>query len=368
MQAADPRDLDVYSGTGTSHSVISGRLSYLLDLRGPSLAVDTACSSSLVAVHLAVQSLRNRECSLALAGGVNAIIDPTFTVVASRMRMMSSTGRCQPFDEKGDGFVRAEGCATLLLKRLSDAVADGDRVLAVIKGSAVNQDGRSNGLTAPNSLSQQAVIRAALANAGIEPAAVGLIEAHGTGTPLGDPIELEALTEVFRDVGVDARCALGSVKANIGHAEGAAGVASIIKTVLSLRAEEIAPLPHFENLNPHISLDGTPFVIPKKRVAWPAGEQPRHAGVSSFGWSGTNAHVVIAEAPALIEPCGATARPSGVAAAARCCCPSRQGVRRLGTNLPRPTARCSRSRRPHRCPASARRLPCAGAITSTDSR
>ncbi|MGZ4700436.1 MAG: SDR family NAD(P)-dependent oxidoreductase [Ilumatobacteraceae bacterium] len=296
MQAADPLDLDLYSGTGTSHSVVSGRLSYLLDLRGPSLAVDTACSSSLVAVHLAVQSLRNHESSTAIVGGVNALIDPTFTIVASRMRMMSASGRCRPFDAGADGFVRAEGCAVVVLKRLSDAKRDGDRVLAVIKGSAVNQDGHTNGLTAPNSLSQEAVLRAALADAGVSPAAVGLVETHGTGTPLGDPIEVEALAAVF--AGGEHRenpLALGSLKANIGHAEGAAGVAAVVKTVLALRAGEVPPLVHFNELNPHISVAGTPFLFPRQCLPWPAGSQPRIAGVSSFGWSGTNAHVVLAE-------------------------------------------------------------------------
>jgi myxalamid-type polyketide synthase MxaE and MxaD len=297
LQASDPQRLDVYSGTGTSHSVVSGRLSYFLDWRGPSLAVDTACSSSLVAVHLAVQSLRRRECSLALVGGVNTIIDPTFTMVASRMRMMSPTGRCRPFDAGADGFVRSEGCGAVLLKRLSDAIAAGDRIHAVIKGSAVNQDGRSNGLTAPNGVSQEAVIRAALADAGLPPSAIGLLEAHGTGTPLGDPIELGALSAVFGGDDAPSSCALGSVKANIGHTEGAAGVAALIKTVLTLRAGEIPPLVHFETLNPHVSLAGTPLVIPTAPQSWPASSTPRYAGVSSFGWSGTNAHVVVGEPP-----------------------------------------------------------------------
>ncbi|MEO8693819.1 MAG: type I polyketide synthase [Acidimicrobiales bacterium] len=298
MQAGDPRHLDLYSATGTSHSVVSGRLSYLLDLRGPSLAIDTACSSSLVAVHLAVQSLRNGECTLALAGGVNVMIDPTFTIVASRMRMMSSVGRCQPFDARADGFVRSEGCGAVLLKRLSDAVADGDRVLAVINGSAVNQDGKSNGLTAPNSLSQQAVIAEALRDAGLSPDRIGMIEAHGTGTPLGDPIEVEALSAVFAGVGHrDHRCLLGAAKANVGHLEGAAGIAGVLKAVLALRHNEVPPLVHFETLNPHISLRDTPFVIPTSVQPWPASSSPRHAGVSSFGWSGTNAHVIIGEAP-----------------------------------------------------------------------
>lgn len=300
MQAADPRHLDLYSGTGTSHSVVSGRLSYLLDLRGPSIAIDTACSSSLVAIHLAVQSLRSQECALALAGGVNSMLDPTFTIAASRMRMMAADGRCKPFDASADGFVRGEGCGLVLLKRLSDALADGDRILAVINGTAVNQDGRTNGLTAPNSLSQQAVIGEALANAGLSANQIGLIEAHGTGTPLGDPIEVEALSAVFGPLQMPAQvCVLGSAKANIGHLEGAAGVAGLIKAVLTLRHNAIPPLLHFQALNPHITLEGTPFAIPTALQSWPAGEQPRYAGVSSFGWSGTNAHIVLGEAPEL---------------------------------------------------------------------
>ena len=303
MQAADPLGLDLYSGTGTSHSVLSGRLSYLLDLHGPSIAVDTACSSSLVAVHLAVQSLRAGESSLAVAGGVNAIIEPTFTMVASRMRMMSPTGRCRPFDSGADGFVRAEGCAAVVLKRLRDARRDGDRVLAVIAGSAVNQDGRSNGLTAPNSVSQQAVVRAALADARLTADAIGYVEAHGTGTPLGDPIEVEALTAAFSGTertGDQAPVALGSVKSNIGHTEGASGVAALVKAVLVVRSGEIPPIVHFRELNPHISLDATRFVIPTELQPWPGGDRRRVAGVSSFGWSGTNAHVIVAadDAPA----------------------------------------------------------------------
>lgn len=307
MQSADPEALDLYSGTGTSHSVLSGRLSYLFDLRGPSIAVDTACSSSLVAVHLAVQSLRAGESSLAMAGGVNVMIDPAFTMVASRMRMMSPRGRCRPFDVGADGFVRAEGCATVVLKRLSDAQAAGDRVHALIAGSATNQDGRSNGLTAPNSLSQQAVIRAALDNAGMSPRAIDVVESHGTGTPIGDPIEVEALAAVFSEVDGDGRrVALGSLKANMGHTEGAAGVAALVKTVLSMGAGEVPPMLHFEQLNPHLSLDDTPFVIPTEVMGWPTGSGTRTAGVSSFGWSGTNAHVIVTAPPAAAEDVAAS--------------------------------------------------------------
>lgn len=310
LQASDTATLDLYSGTGTSHSVTGGRLSYLLDLHGPSLAVDTACSSSLVAVHLAVQSLRRDECSMAIVGGVNAILDPTFTMVASRMRMMSPTGRCRPFDAGADGFVRAEGCGVVVLRRLRDAIDAGDRVLAVIRGSAINQDGRTNGLTAPNSRSQEAVIRAALDDARTAPSEVGMIEAHGTGTPLGDPIEVEALAAVFGGRAPEQPgCALGSVKANIGHTEGAAGVVALIKTVLCLRAGEVPPLVHFDALNPHIDLAGTPLVVPTALSPLPGPAGARVAGVSSFGWSGTNAHVVVADAPVA----GAQPAPDGPA-------------------------------------------------------
>jgi myxalamid-type polyketide synthase MxaE and MxaD len=298
MQAADSGALDTYSGTGTSHSVASGRLSYLLDLRGPSIAIDTACSSSLVAIHMAVHSLRSGECDMALAGGVNVMLEPTFTIAASRMRMLAADGRCKPFDARADGFVRGEGCGMVLLKRLSDALADGDPVLAVILGSAVNQDGHSNGLTAPNSLSQRAVIGAALSDAGVSPEEIGYVEAHGTGTALGDPIEVEALAAALGPRrSADHICALGSAKANIGHLEGAAGVAGLIKVVLSLQNQSIPPLPHFRSLNPHITLDGSPFVIPTAPHPWPEGQRPRYAGLSSFGWSGTNAHLIIGAAP-----------------------------------------------------------------------
>lgn len=301
-QVGDLHGLTHYSGTGSSHAVISGRLSYLLDLRGPSVAVDTACSSSLVAVHQAVQSLRAGESSAAIVGGVNLLVDPTFTVVASRMGMMSPTGRCHPFDAAGDGYVRSDACVAVVLKRLDDAVADGDPIRAVIRGSAVNQDGRSNGLTAPNGMAQEAVIRAALADARTDPNEIGLIETHGTGTPLGDPIEIGALAAIYRGAeppgGV---CHLGSAKANVGHTEGAAGIVGLLKAILAMEAGVVPPLVHFETLNPRIDLAGTPFVIPTDPVPWDHGA-PRVAAVSSFGWSGTNAHLIVAEPPAPVTP------------------------------------------------------------------
>ncbi|WP_416904860.1 SDR family NAD(P)-dependent oxidoreductase [Micromonospora echinospora] len=299
LQYADPERIDTYTGTGTSHSVVAGRISYLLDLRGPSVALDTACSSSLVAVHLAVQSLRSGECRTALAGGVNLALGPHFGMATTKMRMMAADGRCKTFDAAADGFVRGEGCGAVVLKRLSDARRDGDPVLAVIRGSAVNQDGRTNGLTAPSGLSQRQIVAQALANAGVEPAAVGAVEAHGTGTALGDPIEIEALTEVFGPAtGQSPPVVLGSVKTNIGHLEAAAGIAGLIKVVLSLRHEAVPAHLHFRTLNPNASLAGTRFVIPTELRPWPRGEHPRFATVSSFGWSGTNGCLVVGEAPA----------------------------------------------------------------------
>lgn len=288
-----------YAGTGTAHSFGAGRLSYLLGLRGPSLAVDTACSSSLVAVHLAIRSLRTGESSLALAGGVNLVLDESVTHMVADLQALSPDGRCRTFDARANGFVRGEGCGIVVLKRLSDAAADGDRVLAVLRGSSMNSDGHSAGLTAPNPLAQQEMLRQAFADARVHPDDIGYVETHGTGTALGDPMEIEALTEVFGEPALGgSSCALGAVKTNIGHLEAAAGIAGLIKAVLALRNAEIPRNLHFRTLNPRISLTGTPFVIPQSSVAWPAGERPRIAGVSSFGMSGTNAHVVVAEAPA----------------------------------------------------------------------
>lgn len=255
--------LDAYLATGSAHSCASGRLSYLLGLQGPSVSVDTACSSSLVAVHLACQSLRAGEARMALAGGVNIICAPLTTVALSRSKMMASDGRCKAFDASADGFVRSEGCGLVVLKRLSDAVADRDRVLGVIRGSAVNQDGRSSGLTAPNGPSQEAVIAAALASAGLAPAQVDYVEAHGTGTSLGDPIEARALGAAYRaGRPSDRPLAVGSVKSNMGHLESAAGVAGLIKIVLMLEHGVIPPTIHLRTLNPLIPWAELPLVVP----------------------------------------------------------------------------------------------------------
>ncbi|XXY48825.1 SDR family NAD(P)-dependent oxidoreductase [Sorangium sp. So ce269] len=299
MQLERPETVDPFSATGLANSVIAGRLSYFLNLQGPSVVVDTACSSSLVAIHLACQSLRARECNVAIAGGVNLILSPMSILLVSQLHALSPEGRSKAFDASANGFARGEGCGLIVLKRLSDALADGDRILATIRGTAVNQDGKSTGLTAPNVLSQQALIRKALENARLSAAQVSYVEAHGTGTPLGDPIEMEAIRETYgaaRPGG--ATCAVGSVKTNIGHLEAAAGVAGVIKTVLALRHRAIPAHLHLRQLNPRISLDGSALVIPAQQIPWPEAGEPRRAGVSSFGVSGTNAHVILEEAPA----------------------------------------------------------------------
>jgi acyl transferase domain-containing protein/acyl-CoA synthetase (AMP-forming)/AMP-acid ligase II/acyl carrier protein len=301
---------DAHAGTGNAVSIAANRISYLLDLRGPSLAVDTACSSSLVAVHHAVRSLRAGESTLALVGGVNLILAPDLTKTFARAGMLAPDGRCKTFDAAADGYVRGEGCGVVVLKRLADAQRDGDRVLAVIRGSAVNQDGRSNGLTAPNGPAQQAVVRAALQDAGVAPAAIGCVEAHGTGTSLGDPIEANALREVLLERRSAAQpCWLGSVKTNLGHLEAAAGIAGLIKLVLALRHETIPPHLHLRSLNPLIQLGNTPLAIPTAPTPWRG--PGRLAGVSSFGFGGTNAHVIVGEAPASAVP-AQPARPAHV--------------------------------------------------------
>jgi acyl transferase domain-containing protein/SAM-dependent methyltransferase/acyl carrier protein len=299
LQLAGSAAMDLtYFGTGNAHNILAGRLAYLFDTRGPAMTVDTACSASLMAVHLACQSLRQRECDLVLAGGVNLILSPLSLILPCKMGMMSPDGRSRTFDQRAAGIGRGEGCGVIALKCLADAAADGDRILAVIRGSATNQDGRSNGLTAPNVLAQEAVIRAALRDAGVEASDISYVEAHGTATPLGDPAEIEGLKLALgkpRPAGPS--CALGTVKTNIGHLEAAAGIAGLIKVVLSLQHRTIPPNVHFETLNPNISLDGTPFVIPKSAEPWTAADRPLTAGISSFGWSGTNVHVILQEAP-----------------------------------------------------------------------
>ena len=287
--------VDAYTGTGNAHSIAANRLSYFLDLCGPSLSVDTACSSSLVAVHLACQSLQNGECDQAIVGGVNLILASELTQSFTQAGMMAADGRCKTFDASADGYVRGEGCGVIILKRLEQAVEGQDKILAVVKGTAINQDGRSNGLTAPNGLAQQEVIRQALAKAKLNPAEISYVEAHGTGTALGDPIEVNSLKEVLmQERSPEASCFLGSAKTNIGHLEAAAGIAGLIKVVLALQHQEIPPNLHFNQLNPHIDLKATPIAIPTQIQPWTS-DKPRFAGVSSFGFGGTNAHVVIGD-------------------------------------------------------------------------
>ena len=290
----------MYVGTGNSGSVAANRLSYLLDLRGPSQVVDTACSSSLVAVHQACRSLAQGECDLALAGGVNLVLTPGRTIVFSQARMMAADGRCKTFDARADGYVRGEGVGWVLLKPLSAALRDGDHVHAVIRGTAVNQDGRSNGLTAPNGPAQAAVIRDALAVAALAPEDVHYVEAHGTGTALGDPIELRALHQAYRGHGAESPLWVGAVKTNIGHLEAAAGIVGLIKAALTVEHGTIAPNLHFESPNPHAQWDTLRLQVPTKVEPW-AGEGALRAGVSAFGFGGTNAHVVL-EAPPIPGP------------------------------------------------------------------
>jgi acyl transferase domain-containing protein len=295
LLSRDRTEIDAYLTIGNTHSTAAGRLSYLLGLTGPSLSVDTACSSSLVAVHLACQSLRQQECNLALAGGVNRILSPESTINFSKARMLSPAGRCRSFDADANGFVRSEGCGMVVLKRLSDAIAQGDPIFATILGSAVNHDGRSSGLTVPNGPAQQAVIRQALQQSRIQPSQVSYVEAHGTGTSLGDPIEVNALGEVFGNRSSSHPLLIGSVKTNIGHTEAAAGIAGLIKVVLSLQQGEIPANLHFQTPNPQIRWNELSIAVPTRRVVWQSAEAPRIAGVSAFGFNGSNAHVVVAE-------------------------------------------------------------------------
>ncbi len=296
----DWETIDAHTASGNSHGVAAGRIAYLLDLRGPALAIDTACSSSLVAVHTACRSLRAGETNMAIVGAASLLISPEQSLSLSKWGMMAPDGRCKAFDASADGWVRGEGAGALVLKRLADALRDGDRVHAVIRGSAINQDGRSAAMTAPNGVAQRAVVRAALENARVSPSRLSYIEAHGTGTAVGDPIELEALIdEIGRTSG--APCLVGTIKANIGHLEAAAGLAGMIKVVLALRHQRIPPHLHFRQLNPLVSLEGTRLRIERDGAPWPTTASPRVAGVSSFGFGGTNAHVIVEEAPTLPE-------------------------------------------------------------------
>ncbi len=290
--------LDAYAATGNVANIAAGRLSYFFGLNGPAVTLDTACSSSLVAVHLACQSLRTGESGVALAAGVNLMLAPDNSVAVSRARMLSPDGHCKTFDARADGYARGEGCGVVVLKRLSQAQADGDRILALIRGTAVAQDGASSGLTVPHGPSQTAVIRQALAAAQRRPAEVGYLEAHGTGTALGDPIEAEALVGVFSlDKARPHPLVLGSLKTNLGHMESAAGIGGVIKTALCVRHGLIPAHQHFDTPNPEVPLAEIPAEIPRQLMSWPDGYKERIAGISSFGSSGTIAHAVLAAPP-----------------------------------------------------------------------
>ncbi|CAK8714590.1 Phthiocerol synthesis polyketide synthase [Candidatus Electrothrix gigas] len=290
---------DVYAATGTLTSMATGRLAYVLGVHGPNITIDTACSSSLTALHLACQSLRAGECQVALCGGVNVMLYPKLMIGLAGMQALSPDGRSKTFSATADGFGRGEGCGMVVLKRLSDALEDGDRIEAVVRASAINHDGPSSGLTVPSKKAQTALIRQALAQADITGKQISYIEAHGTGTKLGDPIEVRALAEALGEQ--DDHLYLGSVKTNIGHLDASAGMAGLIKVILALHHQEIPPHLHFDEPNPLIDWENLPFKVPVQPISWPVHDKPRIAGVSSFGMSGTNAHVIVQEAPQ-IEP------------------------------------------------------------------
>jgi acyl transferase domain-containing protein len=293
--------VDNYYSTGNHYSVLSGRISYYFGFQGPALSIDTACSSSLVTIDEAVKDLRLKRCNLALAGGVNLMLAPEPTINFCKSGMLSPEGYCKAFDASADGYVRGEGCGILVLKPLKDAIADKNIIYAIIRGSAVNQDGASGGLTVPNGLAQEEVIKSALRNARTSPLDLTYVEAHGTGTPLGDPIELEALRNVYaKERPADKPLYVGSVKSNIGHTEAVAGVASVIKVILSFLNEKIPATLHFKTLNPAIDLSKASMKIAEENRDWKRGTR-RLAGVSSFGFSGTNAHLILEEGPPLSD-------------------------------------------------------------------
>ncbi|HTX76353.1 MAG TPA: beta-ketoacyl synthase N-terminal-like domain-containing protein, partial [Terracidiphilus sp.] len=309
-QFKNPGIVDAYTGTGNAFSVAAGRVSHFFGIQGPSIAIDTACSSSLVAADLACQHLRSRRCDMAISGGVNVILSPGSTIYFSKVRAMAADGRCKTFDSTADGYVRGEGCGIVILKRMSDAQRDGDRVMAVILGAAVNHDGPSSGLTVPNGHAQEAVIRAALADAAVQPSDIDYVEAHGTGTPLGDPIEVRALSRIFAPSRPPNRPLLiGSVKTNIGHLEAAAGVAGLIKLVLSLRNGRIPRHLHLENPNPNVEWNELPIRVANRQREWRPNQRRRRAGISSFGFGGTNAHLILEEAEEVPRRHGTVERP-----------------------------------------------------------
>ncbi len=301
LTTADLARIDAWTSTGSALSIAANRLSYLLDLRGPSMTTDTACSSSLVAVHQATRAIEGGEIDQAVVGGVNLLLAPAITINFEMGGALAPDGRCKPFSSDADGIVRAEGCGVVVLKRLRDARRDGDHVLAVIRGTGVNQDGRSNGMMAPNPLAQEALLRDVYARAGVDPSAVDYVEAHGTGTLLGDPIEAGALAAVL-GAGRDAErpLLLGSVKSNLGHLEGAAGVAGLVKLVLAMQHDRLPRSINYAGPNPHIPFDEARLRVVDEERAWPRYDGVARAGVSAFGFGGTNAHVVIEEPAAAV--------------------------------------------------------------------
>ncbi|MCA9158485.1 MAG: SDR family NAD(P)-dependent oxidoreductase, partial [Planctomycetales bacterium] len=302
-RASAREDIDAYLAAGNAQHVAAGRISHFFGLHGPSIALDTACSSSLVAVHLAHESLQSGESELAVAGGVNVLLAPEISISLSKAHMMAKDGRCKTFSDAADGYVRSERCGFIVMKRLSDAQRDGNRIFALVRGSCVNHDGRCSAVTVPNGDSQQMLVRQALKNASLTPDSIDYVETHGTGTSLGDPIEVDALGNVFSDRLSTDRLILGSVKANLGHLESAAGIAGLLKVLAMLRHGQFPPQPPFERLNSHVDWENSCVQVSRELMAWPRIEnETRYAGVSSFSFGGTNAHVVLSDPPLKSDP------------------------------------------------------------------